>query len=240
MLDINSDIEHRWEKSSNYGILETPLKDTIQRSQSFSKDIHFYIKCINPPRDKLNMYFCIVHKNCHWWGNILLDMLSSSSRCNCSSRGHIRDIECWMCRTDRDTNTPDKFVVRVRGTCLKDNSIRMDPFHHCWSMGGCKLYSCWQIMNMFCKLLCCKIHKLVRGSIKWKFLKDRLLCMFLFRWLDRMMVNNFNILLNLRKFCMVECIVRKFLLSVINSIPMDIALSTDFQQDKFQCHKINN
>lgn len=55
-----------------------------------------------------------------------------------------------------------------------------------------------------------------------------------------MMGNKFNILLNLRMFCMVECIVRKFLLLVINSIPMDIALSTDFQQDKFQCHKINN
>lgn len=55
-----------------------------------------------------------------------------------------------------------------------------------------------------------------------------------------MMGNNFNILLNLRMFCMVECIFRKFLLLVINSIPIGIALSTDFQQDKFQCHKINN
>lgn len=64
--NINSDTQHKWEKSSNYGILETPLKDTIQRSQSFSEDIHFYINYINPPIDKLNMYFCIVHKNCHW------------------------------------------------------------------------------------------------------------------------------------------------------------------------------
>lgn len=71
-----------------------------------------------------------------------------------------------MYTSDMDTNTPDKFVVKVRGTYLKDNSIHMDPCHHCGSMGGYKLCSCWRIMNMFCKLFHYKLHKLVKGSIK--------------------------------------------------------------------------